>query len=174
MRRISYIIGGVAVVVGSFFITLWLTEPEIVVRPQNVADYHSNTERLAAQRISSYPDLTKAAQNVGLSLSGQMKGVIDVVERVNEREVHIAGWLADPAGGSTPLSVLVFIDGTMVAAAQTKGERPDVTNAIHLGFGAEQNVAFSFNFECGLGDKPVVVGLGERNQYIPLQSKQCP
>jgi hypothetical protein len=174
MRRIIYVIGGVAVFLGSFFMTLWLTEPEIVVTPPKAADYRSITERLAAQRISSYPDLEKAAQNVGLHFSKEMKGAIDVAARVNEREVHMEGWLADPEGNSTPLSVLVFVGGPMVVAAQTKGERADVTNAMHLGFGAQQNVAFSFNFECRPGNQPVVMGLGKRNQYILLQSKDCP
>jgi hypothetical protein len=71
-------------------------------------------------------------------------------------------------------TLLVFIGGPMIAAAETKGERPDVTNAIHLGLGAEKNVAFSLNFKCRPGDQPVIVGLGEKNQYIPLQSKECP
>ena len=174
MKRIIYIIGGAAVLFGSFFITLWLTEPEIAVTPQTAADGRSDTDRLAAQRISNYSDLPKAAQSVGLRFSARMKGFIDGISRINEREVNMAGWLADPEGNSTPLNLLVFIDGPMVAAAKTKGERPDVTNAIHLGFGAEKNVAFSLNFNCRPGDQPVVVGVGERNQYFDLQSKKCP
>ncbi len=86
----------------------------------------------------------------------------------------MAGWLADPEGNETPLHVLVFIKGAMVATAETKGERPDVTAAIGLGFGAEKNVAYSFKFDCGHGVQPVVVGVGEKGQYIPLQSKKCP
>ena len=86
----------------------------------------------------------------------------------------MAGWLADTEGNATPLHILVFIEGAMVATAETKGERPDVTAAIGLGFGAEKNVAFSFNFNCGPGVQPVVVGVGEKGQYIPLESKKCP
>jgi hypothetical protein len=158
--RLIYVTAGAALLFGSFFITLWLTEPD--------------TERLAAQRILNYSDLPKAAHNVGVRFSKQMIGAIDVISRINEREVNIAGWLADLQGNSTPLNLLVFIDGSMVAATQTKGERPDVTDAIHLGSGAEKNVAFSLNFNCRPGDQPVVVGVGERKQYIPLQSKKCP
>ena len=89
-------------------------------------------------------------------------------------EVNIAGWLADPEGNETPLHILVFIGGSMVATGQTKGERPDVMHAIGLGFGAEKNVAFALQFNCGPGVQPVVVGIGEKEQYIPLQSRKCP
>ena len=162
LRRIIYVTCAAAVLFGSFFITLWLTEPP------------SDKERLAAQRILNSSDLPKAAQNVGLRFSEQLKAAVDQINRVNEREVRMGGWLADLQGNSTPLTLLVFIDGSMVAAAQTKGERPDVTTKLNLRFGAEKNVAFSFNFNCRPGDQPVVVGVGERKQYIPLQSEKCP
>lgn len=162
-RPIIYVICGGTVLFGSFFMTLWLTEP-------------SAYTRLTGQRISSYSDLPKAAENVGLRLSSdeQMGGVIDVLKRINEREVNMLGWLADKQGNTAPLNLLVFIDGSMVAAAQTKGERPDVTNALRLSSGAEKNVAFSLNFNCRPGDQPVVVGIGERKQYFPLPTKECP
>jgi hypothetical protein len=164
MRRTIYIICGAAVLFGSFFITLWLTEPQ------------SPPERLEDQRISNYSDLSNATQNVGLRLSEQMKGEVDSINRITEREVKMEGWLADPQGNSTPLELFVFMDGSMVAAAQTKGERPDVTNAIHLSHGAEKNVGFSLTFSCRPGGRPVVVGVEGRTQYIPLQSesKECP
>jgi hypothetical protein len=53
MRLVDCIIGG-AVLCGSFFIALWLIEPE--ARPQQSQD----------QRISHDIDLATAAQNVGL------------------------------------------------------------------------------------------------------------
>ena len=86
----------------------------------------------------------------------------------------MVGWLADPEGNETPLHILVFIQGAMVATAQTNGERPDVTKAIGLGFGAEKNVAFSFKFNCGSGVQPIVAGVGAKGQYMQLQSKKCP
>jgi hypothetical protein len=162
MSRTIYIICGAAVLFGSFFITLWLTEPE------------SRPERLEDQRISNYSDLSNAAQNVGLRLSVQMQGVVDAISRINEREVKIVGWLADPQGNSTPLELFVFIDGSMAAATQTKGERPDVANAINLSHGAEKNIAFALTFNCRPGGRPVFVGVEGRKQYIPLQSKECP
>ena len=170
LRNMTYVAVGAVVLLGSFFITLWLTEPN---NPKAV-DNRSDTERLAAQRVSSYPELDDAAASAGLRLSMQLRGNIDGINRINEHEVNIAGWLAYPEGNETPLHILVFIGGSMVATAQTKGERPDVTSATGLGFGAEKNVAFALQFNCGPGVQPVVVGIGEKEQYIPLQSKKCP
>ena len=174
MRRLILIVSGLVVLFGSFFLTLWLTEPDTTAGPPNAAASRSDTERLATQRISNYSELPNAAANAGLRFSQQLKGVIDGINRMNEREVDIGGWLADTEGDATPLHILIFIGGAMVATAETKGERPDVTTAIGLGFGAEKNVAFSFNFNCGSGVQPVVVGVGEKGQYIPLESKKCP
>jgi hypothetical protein len=77
MRLIAYIIGGPAVLCGSFFSTLWLTEPEAA--PQRLED----------QRISHYNDLPTAAQNAGLRYSEQMKGNVDGFSRINERDVKV-------------------------------------------------------------------------------------
>jgi len=174
MRRLIFIFSGLVALFGSFFLTLWLTEPDTTAGPPNAAASLSDTERLATQRISNYSELPTAAANAGLRLSQQLNGVIDGISRINEHEVNMAGWLADSEGDATPLHILVFIEGGMVTTAETKGERPDVTAAIGLAFGAEKNVAFSFNFNCGSGVQPVVVGVGEKGQYFPLQSKECP
>ncbi len=58
MRLVDCIIGG-AVLCGSFFIALWLIEPE--ARPQQSQD----------QRISHDIDLATAAQNVGLARNSE-------------------------------------------------------------------------------------------------------
>ena len=50
-----------------------------------------------------------------------------------------------------------------------------VTQAIHLGFGAEKNVAFFFKFNCTPGAQPVVAGVDDNGgQYIPLFTGKCP
>jgi len=187
MKTIIYAICGAAVLFGSFFITLWLTEPEATFTPKTTADDHlpavapklgaeghSAADRLGSQRIVTYADLETAAQNAGLHLSEQMKGVVDVLVRIDERKVHMEGWVVDPEGSSTPPSVLVFMGGSMVAMAQTKGERLDVTRALHLALAAKENTLFSINFNCQTGKVPIVVGLDKKDQYIPLQPKQCP
>jgi len=150
---------------GSFFLTLWLTEPE---------DLRSDMERLAAREVLNYPGLAEAADAAGLRLSQRMKGNIDLVSRTNNLDVTMAGWLADLEGDGTPLDVVVFVAGVMVARTATKGERPDVTQAFGLGLGAEKNVYFQVSFRCGPGEPPVVAGLGRARQYLPLVSRPCP
>jgi hypothetical protein len=162
MRYIFYFIGGAAVLLGSFVVTLWLTEPQ------------SPSARLKDQRISNYADILRATQEAGLHSSPEMQGNIDAISRINEREVKIEGWLADPGGNSTPSDLLVFVDGSMVVAGKTKGERSDVTNANLLSHGAEKNVSFSLTFSCQPGGKLIVLGVEARKGYFLLQDKDCP
>jgi hypothetical protein len=162
MRLVVCIIGGAVVLCGSLFITLWLTEPE------------APPQRLEDQRISHYNDLPTAAQNAGFRYSEQMKGSVDGFSRINEHEVKVVGWVADPLGDSTPSKMFVFLNGSLVASGQTSGELPSVTQTLHLSHGAEKNLGFSLDFNCRPGDKPVVLGVGERKQYILLPTKTCP
>jgi hypothetical protein len=155
---------------GSFFMTLWLTEPQPPPPPDNRTD----AERLAALPISNGSDLAKAAQSAKLTFSRRLLGNVDVVRRIDERDVTASGWAADREGDSTPLEVLVFVAGPLMATTRTTGERPDVTTAVRLGFGAEKNVAFSVNFQCRRGDQPIVVVIGSERQYLPVQSARCP
>lgn len=159
---------------GSFFVTLWLTEPEssgvaVASRSPTVS-----AEDLAKMHVPDDAALGAAAQAAGLYSSRRLQGNIDVIKRVNADDVTMSGWLADRLGDETSLIVLAFVNGTKVGAVQTKGERPDVTRALGLGFGAEKNVAFSFNFPCRSGDRAIVVGIGTKNQYLELGSPRCP
>jgi hypothetical protein len=167
LRGAAYLVFLLAVLFGSFFITLWLTEPQALSTPDN----RSNAERLAAYPISSSSDLTKSAQDAKLILSGRLSGHVDGIRRIDERDVGLAGWAAD--GDGTPLEVSIFVAGKLVATTHTAGERPDVTAARHLGFGAQTNVALSANFTCRGGDQPVVVVFKEK-QYTHLPSDPCP
>ena len=160
MRLVACILGGVTVLIASFFGTLWLTEPEAA--PQRLED----------QRISSYSDLPTASHNAGLRYSEQMRWSVDEFSRVNEREVKVGGWVVDPRGDSTPSKMFVFLNGSLVASGQTSGERPDLMRALNLRH--DQNLAFSLAFNCRPGDKPVVLGVGGRKQYVLLQTKTCP
>ena len=161
MRLVACIIGGAVVLCASFFSTLWLTEPEAA--PQRLED----------QRISHYNDLPTAARNAGLRYSEQMKGSVEGFSRLNEREVKVSGWVAYPLGDSATVSkVFVFLNGSLAASGQTSGERPDLKRALHLGH--DENLAFSLAFNCQPGDKPVILGVGGRKQYVLLQTKECP
>jgi len=162
-----------AALFGSFFITLSLTQPA-AVGTASIIDDRTDVERLAARHISSAADLLTAANDIGLYPSVRMRGNIDVLRRMSEGVVSVTGWAADTSGDATPLDILVFVGGTLAAKTQTKGERPDVTQAVHLGFGAEKNISFSVNFSCRPGEQSVTVGIGTARQYIPLTSGPCP
>ncbi len=168
-RLATYLIAS-AVFFGSFLTTLWLTEPQ----PPLASDHRSSAERLAAYRISDSSDLEKSAQSAELTPSRQLVGYVDSIRRIDEQNVMAIGWAADRAGDSTPLEMLVFVAGPLVATAHTEGERPDVTASGLLGFGAEKNVAFVLRFPCRKGDQPVVVVIGRERRYLPMPSGRCP
>jgi hypothetical protein len=169
-RLVVYLIVLPAAFFGSFFLALWLTEPQPPVPPDN----RSDAERLAALPISDGADLAKSAQSAKLISSRRLLGNVDVVRRTDERNVMVYGWAADREGDATPLEVLAFVAGPLMATTRTTGERPDVTTAVRLGFGAEKNVAFTLNFPCRRGDQPIVVAIGKERQYLLLQSARCP
>ena len=168
VRGAAYVMFLLAVLFGSFFITLWLTDPQVPDTPDN----RSDAERFAAYPISSSSDLAKSAQDANLIPSQRLTGHVDAIRRIDEQEVDLAGWAADREG--TPLQVLIFVAGHVVATTHTAGERPDITAGLHLGPGARTNVVLSANFTCRRGDQPVVVVLGKEKQYMHLQSAPCP
>jgi hypothetical protein len=171
MRKAGVIGILLVVFLGSFFATLWFTGTG---PPPSTTDPRSFAEQLASRSIFSRSDLIEAAVAIGLHSSPRMKGSGDSITRINDREVTIKGWLADPDGDATALNVLVFVAGKYMATTQTRGERPDVTKLLGLAFGAERNVAFEVSFACRTDDKPIIVSLGLDKQYLYLSSPQCP
>jgi hypothetical protein len=170
LRRAAYIVFLLAVLFGSFFVTLSLTEPQPQVA--NAMDNRSTVERLAAYPISNSSDLAKSAYAADLVPSQRLSGHVDAIRRVDEQKVDLAGWAADRHG--TALEVLIFVAGQLAATTRTAGERPDVTAALGLGFGAQTNVVLAANFICRSGDQPIVAVLGNERQYMHLQSAPCP
>ena len=59
-----------------------------------------------------------------------MAASVDRMIRVNDREVAVYGWLADPGGDAMPLKLLVFVGGKLAVATETQGERPDAARAL--------------------------------------------
>jgi hypothetical protein len=167
MRKIGFLGLSLAVLLASFLGTLWLTRGPVPT------DSRSAAEQLASHSISHRSDLIDAAVGSGLHASSSMKGNVDVMTRVNDREVTIQGWLADPVGDAASMAI-IFVGGKHVASARTQDERPDVTKALGLAFGAEKNVAFTVTFECPAGARPFIVGLGSDNQYVAVSSPPCP
>jgi hypothetical protein len=78
-----------------------------------------------------------------------LAGHVEAIRRIDEQRVDLVGWAAD--GDGTALEVLIFLAGHLVATAHTAGERPDVAAALHLGFGAQKNIALSANITCRRG-----------------------
>jgi len=172
MRPAAYIGMLAVVLVGSFVLTLWLVGKEAT--SPGPTDSRSYSERLASQQLSNYGDLSRLTDTLGMKRSSQMKGNVDAIRRTNDHEVMMLGWFADPDGDATPLTIAVFVSGSIAATAQTKGERPDVTQLLGLSFGAEKNVRFDVLFTCSKGHQPVVVVLGSNKMYLPLISPPCP
>jgi hypothetical protein len=105
------------VLISSFFLTSWLID----TGSTNISDDRPDAERLASRNVFSRSDLVEAAIAVGLHSSSSMKGKVDEVSRLNDREVTMKGWVADPNGDETPLTVLVFVGGRTAARVQTRG-----------------------------------------------------
>jgi hypothetical protein len=162
-RLIFLIIVSAAALLGSFFITLWLTEPET-----------SDAAQLATRHISSESDLSKAAREIGLHASQRMDGNVDLIRRKNEHEVNATGWVADIDGDATPTDIVVFVGGSMVKTTTTKGERIDVTHALDLRFGSEKNTNCTVDFSCRPNEQPIIVGIRTTKHYIALKSGPCP
>ena len=126
-----------AALFGSFFFTLWLTEP-----PKPWVD-RSDRAKLLAQKIGSAQDINRAAENAGFRLSGDLRGSIDSIKRNNAGDVTMVGWLADKEGYAIPLEVVVFTRDGKTASIRTAGERADVTRQLNLGFGAKRTFPFN-------------------------------
>ena len=172
MQRAAIIGFLVAVVMGN--LALALRQPGTTSARPDPNDKRPVAERLASLKVSSDSELTEAAPAAGLRMSRRFVGVVEWITRIDEHDVKMAGWLADPDGDSAPLEVVVFVAGAAVATALTRGERPDLPNNAGLGFGTEKNIDFRVTFSCRAGDRPVVAGLGPKDRYIPLASPRCP
>ena len=163
---LSRFVGGAIVVITSFFVTLWLTEPTLKQR-------ETQSGAVAIISESDLPECTKkSAADAGLVPARSLTGALDAVTRVNEREVTAAGWLADPGGDATPLTIIAFVDGKSVAIGKTSGERQDVTAASGLTNGTQKNIAFGVTFNCTAGLMPIIVGIGPDRQYHALGSNR--
>jgi hypothetical protein len=78
---------GALVLILSFTITLWLTEPDA---PQLTPD--AMIKSLAAGGIVDEASLNAAARTAGLQYSPYIKGSVDGLTRVDANHVSIAGW----------------------------------------------------------------------------------
>jgi hypothetical protein len=122
---LSRFVGGAIIVISSFLVTLWLTEPtpKQVEAQSGAVAIISETDKFAGMHVSNLEELKKSAADAGLVPARSLTGALDAMTRVNEREVTAAGWLADPGGDATPLTIIAFVGGKSVAIGKTSGER---------------------------------------------------
>ena len=167
---LKYWIVGALVLVLSFTITLWLTEPE--VPPEDMI------KSLAAAAISDEASLHAAARTAGLKYSSYVKGNVDALTRVDANHVSISGWAVETLAAITargaPITVMAFSAGRRIFSVETKGERPDVTSALDLSEETAKNVAFAGRLECSPGQKMFIVGATLSGTYALLSTKSCP
>jgi hypothetical protein len=161
-----------AVLLGN--LVLAFRQPKTTSAPPDATDTRPAAERLASRKVSSYSELTEQAAAAGLGISRRFVGTVESIERIDDHDVTMAGWLGDIDGDGTPLNVVVFVAGNAAGMARTQGERPDLTNKTRFTFGAEKNIDFRVRFSCRTGDQPIVAGLGPKERYIPLASPRCP
>src|SRR5258708_468692 len=101
MRILLNVLGGAAVLVWSFWITLMALDNWPVRRPS---------------------DFEIAVEREGLTRSASIIGYIDIVRRDPDGRLALAGWAFDKELGQ-PVSVRALIGGTFEPVAVTKGPR---------------------------------------------------
>jgi hypothetical protein len=170
MLRLGFIFLLIVAALGSFFLTLMLLDTHEL--RDSTVDNRSDADKLAGYKIFDFGDLVEAAVRIGMHRSGDMKGVVDDITRINASEVAMRGWLVDFTGQSRILTIVVFVAGKMSATAQTQVDRPDVVTALKLEPG--QNVGFQLTLDCHAGDDLVTVGLGSHKEYFWLSTARCP
>jgi hypothetical protein len=62
----------------------------------------------------------------------------------------------------------------LVAETRPKGERQDVTRALNLSEGLEENVKFAVRVKCRAGEVPQVLAVNASGLYSALNSARCP
>jgi hypothetical protein len=130
MKGVATVAGGLAVLVGSFWLTL-----KIIDGPQ------SGTSDL---------DLAMAAD--GFTMSDAIIGAVDVIRRDPSGRLQLAGWAFDKELAQ-PVSVLVLVGAKFQQIAVTNGPRPDVTASLKQSPEQTKNIAFT-----ALTNQPVDCG----------------
>jgi hypothetical protein len=171
---------------GSFSLALWLIEPQQLisdkiggngdVQPSTTVPYLGSTrrlyvEKLAHREVSSDADLPGAAQALGFASSSRMKGYVDGIKRINDREVTANGWLLEAGGDGTPLDLIVFVKGGGGAITRTGDSRPEVATVLGLSSRVGKNVGYHVTFNCQPGEQAVMVGVNAYKEYLPLVSQ---
>jgi hypothetical protein len=129
---------------------------------------------LAGSTVSDLGSLMTAVKAAGLKGTPDVRGAIDEITRLHNDQVSLKGWAAEVAGGPSPLTVMVFVEGKNKLTMETDGRRPDVTDALGLSGNAAADVAFEGNVTCSRGQKLIVVAITRSDVYGQFGSRLCP
>ena len=173
MNRRARLLLYASVLVGSFLIAYVLTAPEEVANTSGFKDINTLRVDLRNRNVASPADLQAAARENGLRATKDIKGFVEGHQRVGD-DVEISGWLADMEGDGTPPFLFIFAGGKMVGETRPKGERKDVTRALNLSEGLEENVKFSLRIKCRAGELSQVLAVNTVGFYTVMNSARCP
>lgn len=81
-------------------------------------------------------------------------GTLDEVSAVAPGTIHVKGWAGDPQKKAGPLSVRVYVDGTLVSTLSAKLSRPDV-HALHHAYGSSLGYGATIKLRLRGGTKSV-------------------
>jgi hypothetical protein len=173
MNRRARLLLYASVLVGSFLIAYVLTAPEESVNTSGFKDIETLRVDLRKRNIPGPADLLAAARGNGLRATKDIKGFVEGLQRVGD-DVELSGWLADLEGDGTPPFLFIFAGGKMVGETRPKGERKDVTRALNLSEGIEENVKFSLKVKCRAGELSQVLAVNTVGFYSVMNSTRCP
>jgi len=161
------VLGGLAVLAASFFVTLFLLRNGIWVPTDDPA------EQLARLNAHDASELEQAAARAGLKKSDAIVGWIERVSRAPDGRLNVSGWATDGLGDGKPISIAVLLNGRVLLRMSTKGSRDDIkANLQRLGFDrseAAQNVLAEGISEktvsCGDVKGLLTVGINNRGEF---------
>ena len=139
---------------GSFFSTLWLTEPPIANAPPIKDDSGPVAERLAARQILNNADLITAAKSIGLYQSERMGGNVDAITRINERDVREMGGRPTRTEMQPRSAFWYLLEAYWSRRPKRKESAPMSRGRFSLFFGSEKNVSYSVSFACRPATSP--------------------
>lgn len=173
MRRWAKVLLYISVLAGSFLVTYVLTAPDKPADISSFKDIKTLRVELRDRRVATHTDLLIAARESGLRASKDLRGFIEGVRRAGG-DVDVSGWLVDMGGDGTPPYLFVFSGGKLQSEIRPQGQRQDVTRALNLTDGLEENVKFAVKVKCHAGDVVRVLAVNEIGLYSALASERCP
>src|SRR5947209_8081635 len=106
----AWFLGGM-LMISTFFVTLWLTEPELPLG--------SGIAVLAKTPAAGSAELLSAIDAAGLTRSELVRGNIDAMRRLDGAQVAMTGWATQVNGAGSPLSIMAFPDAQHVFTIET-------------------------------------------------------